>query len=363
MYRVFQVDAALAGVDANGKRHFTEYRESKSDASGNLVWLEWGEGANNWLRNQIYWTGTEWFDCPTNFVHEGTPWNARGESESLYCKSFSSKAKRSARDVAGLKLIDLVKEIRAYPLADTAGKFSAWGPDPSDATVIAALGTKTFPADSKLFYQTDTQLVNPDVYGTTAGDVAQVGSADLANGVAAACAANTPATAASMQSQAATLEAVIERAPGLPCVNPANASTGPTNEGWGSTTVSIGNITTSTPFEVPGTVYKNNVKRIRAAFGADKAVTYYSCLARISDNSARNCTAIGTGTYSIDVQGDARVLRLAGAPAAAASFAYNRIFVERAGKVYYGQRDKLAVSNSLRLNLPAADALGSALGI
>jgi hypothetical protein len=362
--RAFVTSAEQAVVDANGKRHFSEYRASAT----NGVVLESGVDpaiANNYPRNQIYWTGSEWFDCPLTFVSDTTPWNAQGESESLFCKSFQSKTKRSARDIAGVKMIDLVKEIRAYPLADSAGnKFPAWGPNPSDAGVIAALADKAFPASSKLYYVTSTPLVNPDVYGTLASSVAKVFPAAIANGESAGCTTlRTTADSTTLQSDAATLDEMIARAPGTPCPNTVNTAVhGSANESWGPSTVGIGEVTVA-PFSVPSNFYKNDVKRIRAAFGANNAVTYYSCLARATDNNPRNCTSIGTGTYSIEAQGDARVLRLGGAPAAAAGLPYSRIFVERGGKVYSGARDKPAVSNQLRLNGPAADSLLLALGI
>jgi len=362
-YRAFRTSAEGAIADANGKLHFTEYRERKSDASGTLVWDEWGDGASNWLRNQLMWTGSEWFDCPTTFAHEYTAPTALGESESLYCKSYAAKSKRSVRDIAGARLIDIVKEIRAYPLSDTQGKFSAWGPDPADPAVVAALGEQTFPAGSSLSYWTTTPISNPDLYGTTPNDKAMVYSAEIASGDAAACAPVTPANASTFQSEALTLDTLIARTPGIPCSYTPSANTGPTNDSWGMSTVNIGDVAVA-PFEVPGiNYYKNNVKRIRASFGPNLAVTFHSCLARISDNSARNCSVIGTGSYSIEALGDARVLRFAGVPAAAAPLTYNRVFVERGGQVWYGSRDKLIVTNQLRLNLPAAEALLGALGL
>ena len=366
LIRAFRATAEQAAVDAHGKRHFDEYRERASTASGSLVTSIWNPesdsdpSATPWLRNQMWWTGTEWFDCPTTFVHEQTPWNAAGESESLYCKSSKSRSKRSVRDIAGVKLIDLVTEIRAYPMATTDGKFADWGPDPRDPAIIAALGAQTFPAGSKLIYQTTTPLLNADIHGTTANDLAMVYPADLAGGDAAACAAFTGST---VPSEAATLDELVARAPGLPCVYGANAGSGPTNEAWGMTSVGIGDVVANTPFAVPGSSYKTTVKRLRAAFGADSQVTYLSCLARVSDNSPRNCTPIGTGSYSIETLGDARVLRLAGVPTEAAGFSYNRTFVERGGKVYYGTREKLVVNNQQRLNREATEALIVALGL
>lgn len=360
--RAFRTSAAQAVVDAGGKRHFDEYRERSVNGVHSVWNPDADDNATPWLRNQVYWTGTEWFDCPTNFVHDATPWSATGESESLYCKAYKSKSKRTARDVAGVKMIDLVKEIRAYPLFDNAGSYANWGPNPSDTAIVAALGDKTFPAGSKLYYQSGIPLVNPDAYGTTSNDLAKIVPANIATGDATACANYTSANSASFQSDAATLDQVIARAPGLPCAYTANASTGTRNESWGSTTVGIGDQSVAA-FEVPSSVYKNNVLRIRAAFGANNTVTYLSCLARASDNSARNCSPIGTGSYSVETVGDARVLRLANAPASAATLGYNRILVERGGKVWYGSRDKLATTNQLRLNGGGADALLAALGL
>jgi trimeric autotransporter adhesin len=164
MFRVFEATAAQNTPDANGKRHFTEYRDRKV----NGVQTEWGEGLNNWVRPQMFWTGTEWFDCPTSFVHEATPFNAAGESQSLCCNSQKSSAKRYVRDIAGLKIIDVVKEIRAYPLLDSVGNnFASWGPDPAQPAVQSALGSTVFPAGSKLVYQTSTDLANPEYYDRT----------------------------------------------------------------------------------------------------------------------------------------------------------------------------------------------------
>lgn len=362
MLRAYRSSAAQAVVDASGMRHFDEYRERAINGVVSVWNPDPEDNGAAWLRNQVYWTGSEWFDCPTTFVHEATPWNAAGESESLYCKAYKSKSKRTARDISGVKMIDLVKEIRAYPLFDNAGSYASWGPNPADATIVAALGDKSFPAGSRLYYLSGVPLANPDGYGSTANDLAKVVTAAIASGDATACVGYTAANVANYQSDAATLDEVIARAPGLPCSYAANGSTGPRNEAWGGSTINVGDLNVAA-FEVPSSYYRNNVRRIRAAFGSGSTVTYLSCLARASDNSARNCNAIGTGSYSIDSVGDARVLRLANVPAAAASLNYSRILVERGGKVYYGFRDKLTPTHQLRLNGDGADALLAALGL
>ncbi|HAT33122.1 MAG TPA: hypothetical protein DCW29_20430 [Janthinobacterium sp.] len=114
----------------------------------------------------------------------------------------------------------------------------------------------------------------------------------------------------------------------------------------------------------PTAYYTNNVS-LRASFAAGgKVVTFYSCLERKSSSSARNCTAIGSGNYSIATLGDARVLSMSNPPLLAQQLGYKRLLVERAGIVYYGYQDQSGASKStLRLNLTAANALLTQLGI
>ena len=56
-------------------------------------------------------------------------------------------------------------------------------------------------------------------------------------------------------------------------------------------------------------------------------------------------------------------MRFAGVPSDAAVLTYQRVFVERGGKVYYGYRDKLRVDNAVRLNAQGMDALFAQLGL
>ena len=60
---------------------------------------------------------------------------------------------RTVRDISGMKMEDVVCEICAYPLEDTAGKFAAWRPDP---VVHAARLAGTFPVGSQLRHYTDS---------------------------------------------------------------------------------------------------------------------------------------------------------------------------------------------------------------
>ena len=99
------------------------------------------------------------------------------------------------------------------------------------------------------------------------------------------------------------------------------------------------------------------------SFATANVANYWLCLRRSNDNSVRNCSAAGSGSYSIETLGDARVLRLAGEPKVAGTLSFVRTMVERDGKVWYGSRGRLTTSRQLRINGTASDALFAALGV
>ncbi|MGS0756969.1 hypothetical protein ACVBEH_21470, partial [Roseateles sp. GG27B] len=326
---------------------------------------QWGEGLNNWPRNQVVWTGTDWFDCPTDVANEITPWDANGVSSSVYCKAYKSSSKRSARDISGIKMGDLVKEIRAYALADTEGSFSAWGPDP---VLHADKLAGTFPTGSTLHYYASADTVQPDRYNTTLNtDLYIPYNSGVANGVKAECDKVTGSNVAQFQSSAKTLEEMLAASVGKPCVYPANTSTGEANEWWGQSTLNLGDVVDG--FVSSSGNFKSGVKDLRVSFAAGNVANYWLCLRRASDNSPRNCSVAGSGSYRIETLGDARVLRLsgeprlAGDPKLAGSLSFVRTMVERDGRVWYGSRSWLSSSHSLRLNNVASDALFAALAM
>jgi hypothetical protein len=112
-----------------------------------------------------------------------------------------------------------------------------------------------------------------------------------------------------------------------------------------------------------GTFYSANAN-LRVAFTGGNAVTFLRCYTRTSNGSPRNCTAIGSGTYAIQTLGDGRAMTFDGLPADAQRLSFTRIFVERGGTVYFGYRNKINVAKAtVRLNLPAANALLGTLGV
>jgi hypothetical protein len=347
-FRLYESTAQQNVPDADGNRHFSEKR--KRAVNGNVE--VWGS-VTSFTRTDLYWTGSAWFACPTDYEHPGTPWDSQGTSTSNYCSAWKSTSRRHSRDIAGAKLSDVVREIRAYPLHDNEGSFPSWGPDPDDPK----LANLTFPSGSKLWFYSGADISNPAAYRP--GDLLLAFNADVANGVTAECNKVTTSNFANFQVQPATLEAMVAASGAKPCVYTPNADTGPRNEWWSNSTVSIGTIAgpaSSNPY------YQSN-RSVRIGFGSGQSVTFYDCAIRTQGGSVRNCDAIGSGTYSIETLGDARVMRFANVPAAAAPLTYSRLFVERGGKVYYGYRTKLRVSNQVRPNMEATDALFAPLGI
>ena len=352
-FRYYASTAAQNVPDSKGLTRFTDNRK-RAVAAGVQVWGD----TPAYTRTDLYFDGSTWFACPTSFENTATVRDAQGRAESLYCGAYQGKSVRAVRDVAGLSIASVVKEIRAYPLTSTQGAYPEWGPNPALLNAGA-----TFPANSKLFYQTSTQLANPDGYGTLDSNLARVFVADVAaggtpafdaNGVASlACGKVTSANFADYQIVPATLEALVAANPGKPCVFGPNANAGARNDWWSASTLNIG--TVAGP--VPANSYYQSNRVIRAGFGSGNAVAFYNCALRASDGSSRNCEPAGAGTWRIDTVGDARVMRFTGVPAAATSLTYNRQFVERGGKVFYGFRDKLRVDNAVRLNAEAMDAL------
>ena len=358
-FRQYKATAAQ-GTVIDGKRQFTEYREQSRGSAGNVTsYQQWGEGLNNWARNQVVWTGSAWFDCPTDMVHEATPWDANGVSSSVYCKAYKTTNKRTARDIAGLKMADLVAEIRAYGLVDTEGSFKAWGPDP--VAHADKLGGN-FPAGSALYYYAGADTAQPERYNTTLNsDLYIPFISAVANGVKADCDKVSNSNFTQFQTTAKTLEDMIAGAPGKPCVYQTHASTGEANEWWSQSTLNLGDV--SDDFVSASGNFKSGVKDLRVSFGTASQANYWLCLRRTSDNSVRNCTAAGSGSYRIEALGDARVLRLSGEPKVAATLGFVRTMVERDGRVWYGSRSRLNSNRQQRLNNVASDALFAALGL
>jgi hypothetical protein len=222
------------------------------------------------------------------------------------------------------------------------------------------LGSATFPAGSKLFKQTSTDLTTAYAYGPGTDDILTVET-------------STPCANVSTEAIAASLEVMITKFDGKnACVGTKRTvqttsgpiDSGDRNDGWGATVVSLGKIGTAPANFTDNTAtsfYTTN-RRLRAAFGANNTTTYYSCQERYN-GSTRNCDVIGTGTYAIATMGDARVLTFANLPTLISSLTSKRVYVERGGKVFSGYKDDLLSYPGIGLNMSATKALLATLNV
>jgi hypothetical protein len=113
----------------------------------------------------------------------------------------------------------------------------------------------------------------------------------------------------------------------------------------------------------PGYYSGNAQIRVTFAGAASNAVSFLLCKERFSDGAPRDCSTIGTGSYSIDTLGDARVMSFNRLPSLTIPLSYNTILVERSGAVYTGYQSKIWVSQQAMLNNAATAALAAQLGI
>jgi trimeric autotransporter adhesin len=349
--RYLSSTAAQATPDAAGKVRYVDNR--KRAVSGSVQ--RWGE-TSAYTRTDARFDGTAWVVCPTGFVHSAAVRDAAGRSTYSYCNDTEGVSVRRTQDISGQLMADVVAQIRAYPLFTTAGVYANWGPVPS------SLGTARFPVNSGLQIQSNTSTKTPDVYNTLDSNVVALYNAAVAAGGSAStdeCQKVTGTNFASFQFMPTTLEQLVSTYVGKPCVFTASATTGPRHEWWSSSTMNLGTIDAP----APALPYYRAGRGLRVAFSGGSGVKYFNCAIRASDGSIRNCDAAGTGTFSIEAVGDARVMRFANLPANTNSLTYKRIFVERGGKLYFGFRDKLGVDNNLRLTKDAMDALLTQLNL
>ena len=373
-YRMFVSTAAESTPAADGLVRYRELR-AQNTAGTTVNWAFNGDFAR---RNDMHFTGTVWESCPLGWQNTEVPGDDKGfTKQSTYCGYSFSNGTRTSVDVSGQSLSSVVATLRASPYLYGSTPYTKWGTSAADGTDKLVLGSATFPTGSKLQYYAQATVsalpgydVRPanEIFAYSAGVAA---GGDARNNPSHAC--NSAETAASPTVRVSTLEQLTATFKGTPCTfNPGTVSnngvtyTSPDPSEWaGQSTLSIGTLGNASLTGPTANAYFTTNTLLRVAFAGQgpNAVTYYSCKQRIVNGSPRNCTVIGTGTGTIETLGDARILRLANVPALGSTLTYNRVFVERGGKVYWGYQDKPSTYQRARLNLTAANALFTQIGI
>ncbi len=366
-YRALLSSVADNTPDANGLTRFYDLRTRNV---GGAV-TTWGFNSDPLRQGDLHWNGSAWVGCPLGTRSTTSPRDSQGYNAYDYCDGHEKGVgKRATVDVPGVSIRDVVAKIRAVPGSDSGVAFANFGP-----ADLAALGTALMPAGAKLIYQSNVSLATAIAYDVQASAVVNRVNADVGAGgdtrlnPGVACGSVTGSTPASNYSTSTTtLEALAEVNVGVPCLFSPNTNVDGTslgrNEAWGLSTLPIGTVPNAMTRPAGTGNYYTTSAALRVAFDAGgNTVRWYSCYVRNADGSSRNCTQVGTGTWSIATLGDARVMSFANPPALAARLNQDRVFVERGGKVYLGYKVKPTTYNTVRLNLEGANALLTQLGL
>jgi trimeric autotransporter adhesin len=380
-YRIFVSSLAENTFDANNLRRYRDIRAT--DTAG--VVANAGGLVNQGRTDDLHWNGSAWVAaCNNTWQNTQTTRDANGVANFNYCDNYLKGTTTIVKvDYSGKSIADMVTAVRSYPsqgdgLAGVG--YAGWGSSDNKATTALASGfasTAALPNGASLYYVTTTPteyalsyIVSGPAAQLTQTSTATAAGGDATNGGTPTC--SVPANQA--YSTATSLSAVIAQNQGTPCkfgvsnitgAGGVSLTSGSSNEWWDASTLDIGTIgsATTSAASAATSFYTANTK-IRVAFpaGAGQVATFYACQQRY-DGSARNCTAIGTGAYTMTTLGDAKVLAFTGVPAQAAPLTYARAFVERAGVVRYGFIPKLTQTSDVRPNLAATNALFNVLGI
>ena len=364
--RAFTASAAQNTPDSAGNLRNIEQRFRS--VSGGIA--NWSVGGEPRRQADLSFNGTTWASCPLNFENTATASNAQGNSSYNYCNRETGTTNRANFDVSGRTMASVYQQV-----------LDAGYTNLTIANGVTALGTDIFPTGSALRYQTGTPLSSANTYYPGTENIVLLYSVAVSNGGIAAnqgagvqCNSTEASPSGRPTNTPSTLEAMLSSATGTPCtftggsfVYGGTTFTNPDarNEWWGATSLSFGTIG-GAPVGVgvaPGFYTGNQLIRVAFAGSGTNPVTYYSCKQRFSDGSPRNCSIIGSGNYTISTQGDARVLSMTNSPAAANSLGYQRVFVERGGKVFFGYKNDLVLNKSARLNKTATDTLLAKLGV
>lgn len=368
LVRTLQSSAADSMPDWAGlTRYASVMMQSESNAyNGAASVKSWAHGNSFARRGDLHWNGSDWVACQLGERFTTTVRDATSRADYNVCDGMEKgRSSRTVVDLSGQSIATVfATKIRTMPGGANGVAYADWGP----SNPTAAFGTATFPAGSKLIYQTNQVTETAIAYDPLPANAAASFSPAVAAGgdtrttAGLACAGTV--TAATLT----TLEDLISRNPGTPCifsraVSGSDMSLNP-NESWGATTASLAVIGGAANRPAGTGNWYSNQLYVRVAFagGASTATTYYRCLTRAVSPSPRNCTVAGTGNYSIRTQGDARVMTFTGPASVLQQAGSSRVFVERGGKVYHGYQLPTGGSNRfLRLNLEAANAVMAAL--
>jgi hypothetical protein len=320
-YRVFTGDDVL---QADGFKYSNDVRKQ-------LV----GGVDTAFNRNRAFFNTTtnSWYACPSDgyLAIRYTDPTAAGDNNSLYCHTYASSTHRAAEDIAGQTIGSVVDKIRASGLPG----YSTWG---LPSTALAS-STAIFPVGSKLSYFVGTDTSTPD---------AQV----LSDKVRVMKDGTKPFSSWPFASK---LDEMVDFYPG------SYNSAAPN----GGNTDGIGEIPDPSVTDTALQPLKNFRVSFQATSPTAGNARFFQCRrnAASTGNTNTNCTGVNgqvvlDTTYTIETKADARVMRFAAYPTEVEAYRkFRRLYVERAGAVFYGYKDIMQTVTTVRMNQAAWEAL------
>lgn len=291
----------------------SDYRDLRSGLSAGVA------TATNVLYPTLYLSSTGWVRCDETSTHTGT----RGvPSRDTYCGVSTSAGYPVLSNISGQTMASVVTALQADPQTNTINNGL------STTSLLAALGTATFPSGSSIRTRTSVTLTQPIFINNSRTDFRP-------------------------QAEATTLEQLITAKPASG-VNLATAS--------GSLTLGI-----STGAQ----------RNLRVAFTGTTSPTagtvqFYDCELNADGSVASNCSATQTGTYTISTINGVRVMGFAGHAPTTASTQVN-FYAETRGAtasdwyVYRARQNKADINTNFsankRINATAWAAMKAKLGL
>ena len=277
-----------------------------------------------------YWTGSEWFDCPTYGTSTiVTP------LRSVYCKAFvNDPVSSTTLSLAGRLMRDVVNDVRAY---GGNSLYASWAANPA---LFPQLASTAFPAGATLQYQVER---------TTAVPSLAIHAVDDSNHVRVAP-SPYEGQVASTWALAKTVEEMVAAYPG----GLASGAVAANNTLWVGYTNNAG----------PDAAHPNQAE-VRLALDANgnKARYFYT------DNSlgvaVANVTTALDSSYSIELVNGVRVLKIAASPTSLGDGS-PMLFAERSDGVWRATAGALPaqpLTRTIRINGIASKALRTALGL
>jgi hypothetical protein len=286
--------------------------------------------------NTLFWTGSEWTDCGFVNGRATFPANSKAPFDSKWCQTYDEERyNRVTVTLNGRRISDVVQDIRWYSSRDGTFDHANWGPAPN------LTGTAVFPDGATMTIQGNLRKATPFGVSTTATlDQVRVPPAD----------SSVPF---STWPFATSLDEFIAK-------NPGDLKGGPLN---GSTAYFVFGYDLPT---APGPDYTTRVEYRVAFDAAGNKARFYLNNRLASNNSTANYVKVLDTTYSLQTLGGITLLSFAAMPEGFENeFAFQRMFAQRNGAVWYAFKDTVSDKPvySIRLNKAATDALGAALGI